>query len=62
MKAAITNTLTRVRTSNSNLIILNPTNPVLLIPLLLNGFILSPLFYLWLGIVLWRLAKAGKGG
>jgi hypothetical protein len=34
------------------LIVLSPANPILLIPVLLNGFIVSPLFYLWLGIAL----------
>ncbi|TSC66474.1 MAG: hypothetical protein CEO21_184 [Microgenomates group bacterium Gr01-1014_80] len=34
------------------LIILSPSNPVILYPALLNGFIISPLFYLWLGMVL----------
>lgn len=33
----------------ARLTVLNPTNPVLLYPVLLNGFILSPLWYLWLG-------------
>jgi hypothetical protein len=28
------------------LIILNPANPIILVPVLLNGFIVSPLFYL----------------
>jgi len=36
----------------ARLIVLSPTNPILLVPVLLNGFIVSPLFYLWLGIAL----------
>lgn len=36
------------------LIILDPANPIILVPALLNGFILGPLFYLWLGAALWR--------
>ena len=36
----------------ARLIVLNPTNPILLVPVLLNGFIVSPLFYLWLGLAL----------
>jgi hypothetical protein len=34
------------------LIVLSPANPILLVPVLLNGFIISPLFYLWMGITL----------
>lgn len=33
----------------ARLTVLDPTNPVLLYPVLLNGFVLSPLWYLWLG-------------
>lgn len=36
------------------LIILDPTNPMLLYPVLLNGFILVPLWYLWLGWSVWK--------
>ncbi|HEX7587510.1 MAG TPA: hypothetical protein VF478_04275 [Anaerolineae bacterium] len=36
------------------LIVLTPTNPIILIPVLLNGFIVSPLFYLLLGMALMR--------
>lgn len=43
----------------ARLIVLDPTNPILLVPVLLNGFILSPLFYLWLGSMLWRGTQAG---
>lgn len=34
------------------LIVLSPASPVILYPALINGFILSPLFYLWLGVIL----------
>jgi hypothetical protein len=36
------------------LVILDPTNPLLVVPVLLAGFIVNPLWYLWLGIVLQR--------
>ena len=36
------------------LIVLNPANPVILAPALLNGFLINPVFYLWLGLVLLR--------
>lgn len=36
------------------LIILSPANPLILYPALVNGFIINPLFYLWLGMVLKR--------
>jgi len=43
------------------LIVLNPANPIILVPVLLNGFIVSPLFYLWLGIALRREPAAEMG-
>ena len=36
------------------LIVLDATNPVILVPALLNGFIVNPAWYVWLGVVLWR--------
>jgi hypothetical protein len=36
------------------LIILDPTSPVILLPALLNGFLVNPIFYLWLGLALLR--------
>ena len=36
------------------LIILDPTNPFIVIPALLSGFVINPLFYLWLGQTLLR--------
>lgn len=36
------------------LILLSPTNPLLFIPVLLSGFLVNPVWYLWLGFALWR--------
>lgn len=36
------------------LFIYNPANPAILVPALLSGFIVSPLWYLCLGLALWR--------
>jgi hypothetical protein len=36
------------------LVILGPANPLLLVPVLLTGFVVNPLWYLWLGTVLQR--------
>ncbi len=36
------------------LIVLDTTNPVILVPALLNGFLVNPIFYLWLGLALLR--------
>ena len=36
------------------LILLDPTNPMILVPALLNGFLINPAFYLWLGLSLLR--------
>ncbi|MSP14172.1 MAG: hypothetical protein EXR62_14600 [Chloroflexi bacterium] len=38
----------------ARLTILDPANPVLLIPVLLSGFIVNPLWNIWLGMVLMR--------
>lgn len=35
------------------LILLAPTHPVILYSAIINGFIVSPLWYIWLGYVLW---------
>lgn len=35
----------------ARLTVLDPTNPVLLYPVLLEGFIIAPIWYLWLGTV-----------
>ncbi len=36
------------------LIILVPTSPIILVPALLTGFVLNPVWYIWLGLVLRR--------
>jgi hypothetical protein len=36
------------------LVVLDPTNPVILVPALLNGFLVNPALYVWLGLVLLR--------
>ena len=36
------------------LIVLSPTNPIILVPALLNGFVVNPIFYIWLGLQLLR--------
>jgi len=40
------------------LIVLDAANPVIVIPALLAGFIATPVWYVWLGISLWRGARA----
>jgi hypothetical protein len=40
------------------LIVLSPTNPLILIPALLNGFLVSPAWYVWLGLSLTRARSA----
>lgn len=37
----------------ARLIILDPNNPIVLVDALLSGFIVNPVWYVWLGIVLW---------
>jgi hypothetical protein len=39
------------------LIILDPKNPIVLVDALLSGFIVNPVWYVWLGIVLWRISS-----
>jgi hypothetical protein len=36
------------------LVLFSPTNPLIFIPVLLSGFLVNPLWYLWLGFALWR--------
>lgn len=36
------------------LIVFDAKNPVIVVPALLAGFIATPVFYIWLGITLWR--------
>jgi hypothetical protein len=38
----------------ARLIVLDPTSPVILVPAVLNGFIVGPVWYVWLGLTLWR--------
>ena len=38
----------------ARLIILNPANPVLLVPVLISGFVVNPGWYIWLGLALRR--------
>lgn len=36
------------------LIVLDPANPIVLVPALVNGFVAGPLWYVWLGVALWQ--------
>lgn len=38
----------------ARLIIFNPANPLLLIPVLVTGFVVNPVWHIWLGLVLRR--------
>jgi hypothetical protein len=38
----------------ARLIILTPSSQLIAIPALLSGFVVNPIWYLWLGLVLWR--------
>lgn len=38
----------------ARLIILTPSSQLVAIPALLSGFIVNPIWYVWLGLVLWR--------
>src|SRR5207247_1037109 len=38
----------------ARLIILSPSNPAVLLPAALAGFIVNPAWYVWLGLVLWK--------
>ncbi len=42
------------------LILLQPSNPVLLGAAALTGFLLAPIWYIWLGLVLWRSPRVQK--
>ncbi len=39
------------------LIVLRATSPVILVPAVLAGFLANPIWYIWLGITLWRSKK-----
>lgn len=36
------------------LIVVDATSPVILVPALLAGFVLNPVWYVWIGLTLWR--------
>jgi len=36
------------------LIVLEATSPVIVVPALLEGFLVNPIWYIWLGVALWR--------
>ena len=36
------------------LIVLTPASPIILVPALLEGFLVNPAWYVWLGLSLWR--------
>ncbi|MBI2617574.1 hypothetical protein HYW55_05535 [Candidatus Gottesmanbacteria bacterium] len=39
------------------LIVLNPAEPILKYPILIEGFLVNPLWYLWIGYLFWTKAK-----
>jgi hypothetical protein len=40
------------------LIVFDARNPVIVVPALLAGFVATPIWYIWLGVSLWRGARA----
>jgi hypothetical protein len=40
------------------LVVFDAKNPIIVVPALLAGFIATPIFYIWLGVSLWRGARA----
>jgi hypothetical protein len=40
------------------LIVFDAKNPVIVVPALLAGFVATPIFFIWLGVSLWRGARA----
>jgi hypothetical protein len=36
------------------LIVLDPARPIIVVPALLEGFVVNPVWYVWVGVVLWR--------
>ena len=36
------------------LIVLSPSNPLIFVPALLAGFVINPVWYVWLGVALWK--------
>jgi hypothetical protein len=45
----------------ARLMVLDATSPVVLVPALLAGFLASPIWYVWLGVSLWRNLTALAG-
>lgn len=43
------------------LIVIDPESPLIVVPALLSGFVINPLFYLWLGLTLLRRQSAWRG-
>jgi hypothetical protein len=41
----------------ARLIVLDATSPLVLAPAVLAGFIANPIWYVWLGLTLWRKAR-----
>ena len=39
------------------LIVVDPASPVILVPILLAGFVVNPAWYIWLGLVFWRMNR-----
>ena len=40
------------------LIVLDPASPLVLVPAALEGFIVNPVWYIWIGLTLWRDARS----
>lgn len=40
------------------LIVLDAASPIIVVPAIVNGFVLAPAWYIWLGLVFWR--RAGQ--
>ena len=36
------------------LIVLSPSNPLIFVPALLAGFVINPVWYVWVGVALWK--------
>jgi hypothetical protein len=42
----------------ARLVVLDPASPLIALPAVAEGFVVSPLWYAWLGVTLWRAAPA----